>query len=132
MLASDPAAVGGTDLYEHFPLWLYFVLKYILVPLQILWSCVFCNGRFRPKKQVGRDLIFACFDEKTLGKVPGAMYLDGTDIKDSSPESHDESKQRGLWIGSLGIASSGLEDNVLTGELVTTEDRAALGGAGGF
>ena len=120
ILASDPAAVGGTNLFRNFPLWLYLVLNYVLVPVQIFWTYLFRNGRFRTKDQVGRDLIFACFDEKTLGKAPGAKYLDGTDVKDSSPESHDERKQRVLWDGCLELARSGLEDDVLVGEVVTS------------
>jgi hypothetical protein len=53
------------------------------------------------------------FDEKTLGEHPKALYVDGTRISDTSPESRDKEKQKRLWEGSLQIAGVRDGDTVL-------------------
>jgi len=106
----DPGAVGGTDLYGTFPTWLYIILKYVLVPIQALVVLFSPNGPLRTPAKVGRDLIFACWDEKVLGETPKAVYLDGQIVSVSSPESHDEAKQKALWRGTVEILGLARED----------------------
>ena len=105
IIAHDPAAVGGTNHYEigTFPLHLYIMLKYLMVPVQAISTFFFPNGPMRTTTQVGKDLCFACFDEKSLGRNPKALYLDGVKISDSSPESHDVEKQERLWMETVEL-----------------------------
>jgi hypothetical protein len=110
MLALDPGVVGGTSLFTHFPIYLYFILNYIIVLLQPITVYIFPNGRLRSAEKTGSDLLYACFDEKTLGKVPGALYLNGTEIADSSTESHDVKKQGELWRETMKVAREGFVD----------------------
>ena len=98
IITMDPAAVGGTNLTRHFPLVMYILLSIVMIPIQWVWTMIFPNGRFRTAAKAGADLVFACFDTITLGDCPKAVYLNGTDISDSSPETHDEAKQRRLWV----------------------------------
>ena len=97
VITMDPAAVGGTNLTRHFPLVMYVLLSIVMIPIQWVWTMVFPNGRFRTAAKAGADLMYACFDSMTLGSCPKAVYLNGTDVSDSSPETHDEAKQRRLW-----------------------------------
>jgi len=103
IMAMDPGAVAGTDLYETFPTWLYIILRYVLVPIQALVVFFSPNGPLRTPARVGKDLIFACWDEKVLGETPKAVYLDGKIVSGSSPESHDEVKQKALWRETVEI-----------------------------
>lgn len=113
----DPGAVGGTNLYENgFPVLMKFVLNHILVPVQniAMYLGPKSNGRFRTKEKVGRDLIWACWDEGILGSpCPGALYLNGTQVVDSSPETHDERKQKELWRESLELVGIGEGESAL-------------------
>lgn len=109
----DPGAVGGTDLFQPMPFWMFFILRYFVVALQRILVHLSPNGRLRTASKVGSDLLFACFDKKVLGEHPKALYLNGTDISDSSAESHDEAKQKMLWQGSLALAGIGEGDTVL-------------------
>ncbi len=71
------------------------------------------NGVVRTPAKTGRDTLFVCFDEETLGEHPKAVYVDGTRVGDPSPESHDEGKQKRLWEGSLRVARIKEGDTVL-------------------
>jgi hypothetical protein len=71
------------------------------------------NGPFRTPKKFGQDMLFACFDEKTLGEHPKALYLNGTKVQKPSDESLDESKQKQLWEGTIAIAGIREVDTVL-------------------
>jgi len=104
IMAMDPGAVGGTDLYKPMPWLMRIILSYIIVPLQWVLVYFFPNGQLRTASKVGRDLLFACFDEKIIGKHPGAVYLDGTRVSMTSVESKDQKKQMALWEGSLKLA----------------------------
>jgi hypothetical protein len=112
ILAHDPAAVGGTNHYETqtFPLHLYVALKYLMVPVQAVATYFLPNGPMRTTTQVGKDLCFGCFDEKTLGENPGAIYVDGRKVTDSSPESHDVQKQGRLWRETVELVRLVKED----------------------
>lgn len=107
ILAMDPGTVGGTNISEGgFPILIKLALKYVIYVLQIIaiWLWPQSNGRLRTAEKVGRDLIWACWDEKVLGNpCPGALYLNGTEVVDSSPETHDERKQKELWRASLEL-----------------------------
>ena len=110
VIAMDPAAVGGTGLTRSFPWPLFMVLQYLLLPLAHIWTFLFPNGRFRTASKAGSDLVFACFDREMLefGKT---VYLNGTAVADSSPESHDVAKQERLWE-ETGRMLDGLTDEV--------------------
>lgn len=112
IIAHDPAAVGGTNHYETqtFPIHMYIILKYLMVPVQAVSTFFFPNGPMRTTVQVGKDLCFACFDEVVLGKNPKALYVDGVRIADSSPESHDVEKQERLWRETVELAGLKRED----------------------
>ncbi len=110
-LLQDPGAVGGTTLLAQMPFWIRWVLMYVMVPVQAVWVLLFRNGRFRTTRQVGRDLIWSCWDEKSLGKTPRGLYLNGTEVSSSSKETYDESKQGRLWKESLELV--GLTEKVI-------------------
>lgn len=103
--------MGGTTLLAQMPFYVRWVLMYVMVPIQAVWVLLFRNGRFRTTRQVGRDLVWCCWDEKSLGKTPRALYLNGTEVIRSSKETYDESKQGRLWHESLELVG-------LTGEEV--------------
>jgi NAD(P)-dependent dehydrogenase (short-subunit alcohol dehydrogenase family) len=106
ILAMEPGAVGGTGLFQAhtFPVWMWFILKYIAPAIQIITTWFMPNGFMRTPQQVGKDLVFAGWTEG----LQGATYLDGNVVRDSSPETHDVMKQEKLWQGSLKWA--GVED----------------------
>jgi hypothetical protein len=104
IMGMDPGAVGGTDLYKPMPWLMRTILSYVIVPFQWVLVYFFLNGQLRTASKVGKDLMFASFDEKKMGKYPGAVYIDGTRVSMTSPESKDEVKQRALWDGSLRLA----------------------------
>lgn len=54
-----------------------------------------------------------CFDQETFGQFPKALYVDGAEIGDTSPESKDEEKWKRLWEGSLKLAEVKEGDTVL-------------------
>ena len=89
---------------------MYIILKYLLVPVQAISTFFFPNGPMRTTAQVGKDLCFACFDEKVLGKNPSTLYVDGTRIADSSPESHDVKKQERLWKETVELVGLKMQD----------------------
>jgi len=80
------------------------IFQYALIPLQALWVLLFKNGIFRTAGQVGKDLVWCCWDEVVVGQEPRAVYLNGTEVSTSSPESRDVLKQGVLWKGSLELA----------------------------
>ena len=114
-VAYDPGWVGGTALYSPLPWWLRICLVYIIVPFQIVMCYLFPNGMYRTGEKVGRDIVFACFDGKTLrlGMEPRALYLDGTVVGASSEESYDEGKWKRLWQESLRVVKIREGDTVL-------------------
>lgn len=65
-----------------------------------------------PKKSAG-DVLWACFDEKTLGEYPKAVFLDGSKNAEISKESKDVEKQRALWVDNLKLAGIKDGDTVL-------------------
>ena len=60
------------------------------------------NGYFRTRAKSAHDVLAACFDEGgVLGTHPKGVYLNGSDVAGTSPESRDEGKQRRLWEASI-------------------------------
>jgi hypothetical protein len=102
-LLEDPALVGGTTLLTPMPFWLRWIMMYVMVLVQVVWVLIFKNGRFRTKRQVGRDLVWCCWDEKSLGRTPKGLYLNGTEVSRSSRETYDQGKQGRLWRESWEI-----------------------------
>jgi hypothetical protein len=96
-LLEDPGLVGGTTLLTPMPFYIRWIIMYLMVPIQAIWVLIFTNGRFRTPTQVGRDLVWCCWDTKTLGEKPKGLYLNGTEISKSSVETLDEKKQGRLW-----------------------------------
>jgi hypothetical protein len=98
----EPGAVGGTGLFQSytFPVWMWFILRYIAPIIQIVTVWFMPNGFLRTPQQVGKDLVFAGWTEG----LKGASYLDGNVVRDSSPETHDAVKQGKLWEGSVRLA----------------------------
>jgi hypothetical protein len=101
IVAMDPGAVGGTGLFQAhtFPAWMWFILFYLMPLMQTIAVWFMPNGPIRTPHQVGKDLVFAGWNEN----LKGATYLDGQMVRDSSPETHDAVKQGKLWEGSLRL-----------------------------
>ena len=101
ILAMEPGAVGGTGLFQAhtFPVWMWFILRYIAPIIQVITTWFMPNGFMRTPQQAGKDLVFAGWTEG----LTGATYLDGHVVRNSSPETHDVAKQGKLWEGSLKL-----------------------------
>lgn len=56
---------GATGITKSFS-----ILLYIMDPIKWLRVHVFPHCRFRTAAKAGQDLVFACFDEKSLGIKP--------------------------------------------------------------
>ena len=78
---------------------MWFILRYIAPSIQVITTWFMPNGFLRTPQQVGEDLVLAGWNEE----LPGATYLDGHVVRDSSPETHDVEKQAKLWKGSLKL-----------------------------
>jgi len=57
-----------------------------------------------------KDVFDASFDEKSLGKHPKTIYLNGSKRVQSSVESRDEQKQKKLWVDSAALAALKTEE----------------------
>jgi NAD(P)-dependent dehydrogenase (short-subunit alcohol dehydrogenase family) len=114
ILSLDPAAVGGTGITRRGPLQVR-VSMTLLKLLQPLFVYFWPNGPLRTPAKAARDMLYVSFNEKTLGEHPKALYVDGTVISNTSPESRNEEKQKLLWEGSLRIAGVKEGDTVLQG-----------------
>jgi hypothetical protein len=85
------------------------VISMLIVFLVLFWP----NGPFLTAAKMGRDMLFACFNEKTLGEHSKAVHLNGTEIVKPSEESLDESKQRQPWERMVAIVGIKDRDTVL-------------------
>ena len=109
VLAVDPGAMSDTELFRDSPLFLRIFLDWIAAPLTPLLNRIWPNGYFRTRAKSAHDLLVACFDENDiLGKYPKAVYLNGSELAATSPETRDEAKQKRLWDASVEI--SGVKD----------------------
>ena len=107
-LLEDPGLVAGTTLLTPMPFYIRWIIMYLLVPLGIIGSFLWTNGRFRTKTAVGRALVWCSWDTATLGERPKALYVNGMEISSSSKETYDEVKQERLWRESAAVV--GLKD----------------------
>jgi len=104
----DPGLVAGTTLLSPMPFYIRWIIMYLLVPLGIIGSLLWTNGRFRTKTAVGRALVWCSWDTMTLGERPKGLYVNGMEISASSKETYDEVKQDRLWRESADVL--GLKD----------------------
>jgi hypothetical protein len=71
------------------------------------------NHFIRTATKTGNDLVRVCFDVEKFGEYPKALYIDGAEIGDTTPETKDEEKWGKLWGGSLKWAGIKETDTVL-------------------
>lgn len=71
------------------------------------------NGPLRTTQKSAGDVLRAAFDTETLGIQPKAVYLNGSDLAETSLESRDERKQNMLWKDSVVYAGLQPADTVL-------------------
>ena len=106
VLAVDPGAMSDTELLRESPLHLRLGVNWIVAPLTPILNWLWPNGYFRTRKKSARDLLVASFDEDKLGRYPKAVYLNGSELACSSPETKDEAKQKRLWDASVEISGA--------------------------
>lgn len=63
------------------------------------------NGGIRTTSKSAGDVLRACMDSNSLGQSPKAIYLNGTEITQPSPEARDSMKQEMLWRDSITYAN---------------------------
>lgn len=71
------------------------------------------NHFIRTATKTGDDLVRACFDRDKFGEHPKALYIDGAEIGDTTPETKDQTKWKTLWEGSVKWAQIKQGDTVL-------------------
>ena len=94
VLAVDPGAMTDTEMFRESPLLSGLSLSWIVLTLSPILNWIWPNGYFRTRVKSARDLLMASFDEDRLGKHPGAVYLNGSELAGTSPETKDEAKQK--------------------------------------
>ncbi|KAJ9133876.1 Protochlorophyllide reductase B, chloroplastic [Pleurostoma richardsiae] len=62
------------------------------------------NGALRPTSKSAADALRACFDTKTLGEHPRALYLNGSQEGQTGKEARDVAKRMALWRDSVAYA----------------------------
>ncbi|OKL57485.1 hypothetical protein UA08_07053 [Talaromyces atroroseus] len=63
------------------------------------------NGGVRTTSKSAGDVLRTCFDSKSLGETPKALYLNGTEVTQPSLEARDTAKQGMLWRDSITYAN---------------------------
>jgi hypothetical protein len=71
------------------------------------------NGAIRTTAKSAADVLRAAFDTESLGEQPRAVYLNGTEIGESSEEARDKTKQGMLWRDSVRYTGLRSEETAL-------------------
>lgn len=109
VLCLDPAAMA-TNLMRHASWFNRTMIMKVAIPLMApIATMMQPNGDLRTTTKSATDAMRACFDTEILGDHPRALYLNGTEQQETSPEARDESKRAMLWRDS--IAYVGLKDD---------------------
>ncbi|KAE9374702.1 NAD(P)-binding protein [Stipitochalara longipes BDJ] len=114
-LLEDPGLVAGTTLLTPMPFYIRWIIMYLMIPIGIIGSLLWTNGRFRTTVAVGRALVWCSWDTATLGQRPKGLYVNGMEISASSKETYDEVKQGRLWRESAEIVGLKEGEVALTG-----------------
>lgn len=72
------------------------------------------NGMLRTVSKSATDVLGAAFDTMRLGERPKGVYLNGSEIGDTSAEAKDAAKQRELWEASVRYTALGPGDTILS------------------
>lgn len=105
--------MGGTGITRRAPLMMRSFVNWVLPVFQGAALAISPNGMIRSAKKSGGDLFQASFNEETWEKHPKALYLNGSETKETSAESKDEEKQDRLWNDCLKLAGVGAGDIIL-------------------
>ena len=103
LVAVDPGAIPGTGLLRDSSLLLRIVVHWMMGPVTPILCWMSPNGYFRTAAKSAVDLFNASFDQNKGGKYPKGLYLNGSDIAQSSPETKDQEKQKRLWKFSIEL-----------------------------
>jgi hypothetical protein len=106
--------MAGTSIARNGPPLIKFLTGIFGVIVQEIMVWFSPNGPLRPPRKSAGDLLAACF-AGTWGEHPKGVYLNGSAKAESSVESHDEGKQKQLWVDSLKLARVREGDTVLKG-----------------
>ena len=110
-MAVDPGSMPGTGMIRDAPLIVRIIVKLSRYPSALIMPLIdyfFPNGPLRSVNQSARHVLFAMFDEKTLGSHPKAVTLDGIERRPTSAESQDIEKWKEVWVKCLKMV--GLKD----------------------
>ena len=72
------------------------------------------KGLYRTTKESAKDVLRAALDVATLGRHPKAVYVNGTEPSETSPESRDETKQAMLWRDSVKYTGLTADETALS------------------
>lgn len=105
--------MGGAELTKRGSAASKFLWGYIMPAVQSMAVHFWPNGVLRTNVKSAEDVLKACFDTKTIGEYPKAVFLNGSEKANSSLESRDEKKQKTLWVDSLKLVGLKEGDTVL-------------------
>jgi hypothetical protein len=114
VLGVDPGAMSS-DLLRNNTWMTSSMIKYGLVVLAPISEYFQPNGSYRTTSKSAADVLRACFDTETLGEHPQALYLNGTEEKETSAESRDPAKRKMLWTDSVRYVDLKEGETVLSG-----------------
>ncbi|KAI3390275.1 hypothetical protein diail_10670 [Diaporthe ilicicola] len=103
VLAVDPGAMA-TGIVRHSNWFVrIIVFRFFAGIFGGLWVRMFPNGTWRTPKKSAHDVLAAALDcgPPPLTEHPRGLYLNGSEIGESSPEAKDPRKGQIIWQGSL-------------------------------
>ena len=110
----DPGGIPGTGIMRDAPFMLWAIMNFFGLLLVPLIDYFFPNGFIRSAKQSAKHVLFAMFDQETLGIHPKAVTLDGRKKRPTSAESRDSEKWEQLWENSVKMVGLKDGDTMLT------------------
>lgn len=93
---------------------LSFQIQYILPLFTELTTWLWPNGMFRTVSKSADDVLHAAFNTTQMGPRPKPVYMNGSDIGDTSGEFKDGEKRRELWSQSLKYTELQPEETILS------------------
>ncbi len=93
---------------------LVFFVQWVFPLLVGFMTWISPNGMLRTVSKSAADVLRAAFDTAQLGERPKAVYLNGSELGDTSAEAKDAAKRRELWEASVGYAALGPGDTILS------------------
>ncbi|OBR10845.1 putative Short-chain dehydrogenase [Colletotrichum higginsianum IMI 349063] len=114
VLGVDPGGMASGLTRRGSPVLVFFV-RWAFPLLAAVMTWFSPNGILRPVSKSAADVLRAAFDTAQLGERPKAVYLNGSEIGDTSAEAKDPVKTKQLWEASVGYTALKPGDTILSG-----------------